>query len=107
VLSTRACSGSTASPSRSRTHSAGPDSVFRAVGEKWQSVPESLPRQSVPESLPRLSVPESLPRQSVPESLSRQSVPESLPVTLVSQCIRPNLTPRIRVSDLKCSPGAP
>jgi hypothetical protein len=98
VLSTRACSGSTASPSRSRTHSAGPDSVFRAVGEKWQSVPESLPRQSVPESLPRLSV---------PESLTRQSVPESLPVTLVSQCIRPNLTPRIRVSDLKCSPGAP
>jgi hypothetical protein len=41
VLSTRACSGSAASPSRSRTHSAaGTDSIFRR--EKWLSVPESL-----------------------------------------------------------------
>jgi hypothetical protein len=50
VLSTRACSGSAASPSLSRTHSAaGTDSIFRR--EKWLSVPESLPRLSVPESL--------------------------------------------------------
>src|ERR1035441_5748199 len=78
VHNTRACTGSTASPSRSLTHSAagthsrtGTDSIFRR--EKWLSVPEFLDRLSVPEFLEWLSL------------------PESLPVALVSQCIRPNL----------------